>query len=101
METIRDEEVKVGMYDAKDDKERDIIIVKSEKGGGKMQLSTTYMENLPSQSYKTKQFTRSISETLPDDVTKDELMKRAERQALTVETLVKNDIARHLQQAEQ
>jgi hypothetical protein len=90
--------IDVGSGQGYRDKEQ-FCLIRKEKGGEHMQLSTTYMENLPSPNYKTKQFTRSISESLPDDITKDELMKRAERQALTVETFVKNDIVRHIEEA--
>ena len=59
-----------------------------------MKLITRYMENLPGQTYKTRQFDRTIEENLPDDISKEDFILRAERQHRTLEALVKNDVER-------
>ena len=72
--------------------------INQDEGGDKtMELTTTYMENLPSPSYKTRQFTRTIKETLPDDIDKEGLLARADKQQKVCEALVKNDIARTIE----
>jgi len=76
-----------------------------EGGDGKMQkiLTTTYSENLPSPNYKTRHFTRSLQETLelPDgEEGKKVFLENAERQQKICETLVKNDINRHIEMME-
>jgi hypothetical protein len=90
----------IGYTTIRDEKLVSIHAIKQGKGGEeKMILTTTYLENLPSPNYKTKQFSRSVTETLPDDIDKPNLEARAARQASLVETLVKNDIARHIEEA--
>jgi len=72
------------------------------KGKGKeeesMLLETGYTENLPSPNYKTRHFSRKVTETLPDDISKEDIVAKAERQQKLCETLVKNDIARHVEE---
>ena len=60
-----------------------------------MELTSTYMENLPSPSYKTRQFTRTLKKSIPDDITKENFLLEAQKQQSTVEWLVKGDIERH------
>ena len=60
------------------------------------ELETTYSENLPSPNYKTRHFTRTLRESLPDDIKKEAFQQAADRQGQIVETLVKNDISRHI-----
>ena len=84
-----------------DNNESGICIVKKdcqkkEKAMSK-ELSTTYLENLPSPTYKTRQFSRTITETLPDDVNTEIIEKCAIRQQKFCEYLVKRDIDRHMQ----
>jgi len=90
--------IDVGLGQGYRDKDISIYFSKG-KGVNGMELFAMYMENLPSPNYKTKQFTRSIKETVPDDISKEDLMKRAARQEALVEGLVKNDIARHIEEA--
>jgi hypothetical protein len=61
-----------------------------------LKLKTHYSENLPSANFKERSFSRTIEEELPDDIGKDELIKRADRQQKVCETLVKLDIERTL-----
>ena len=61
-------------------------------------LKTSYMENLPSPNYKTRQFSRTIEETLElqdSEEGKQQFLEASARQQTIRETLVKNDIARH------
>lgn len=73
------------------------------KKGGKvvMKLRTRYMENLPSPSYKTKQFERTIETEIPDNAenVKELLLNEAKKHQTFLEALVKNDIARHINEA--
>jgi hypothetical protein len=94
--------IDAGIEDEQDGKVRSIYIkaVKGEEVKGVL-LTTTYMENLPKPNYKTKQFTKSITETLPDDISKDDLIKRSDRQSQVVETFVKADIERHIAEAKE
>ena len=79
------------------DEEKIIYLYKYKgKGVDGMILKTMYMENLPNPNYKTKQFTKGIEETLPDDISKEELIKRSDRQSAVVEAFVKADIERHI-----
>lgn len=87
--------IDIGATEKEDDKIRSIYKAKG-KGVNGMIITSTYMENLPSPNYKTKQFTKSISETLPDDISKEELIKRSDRQSAVVEAFVKADIERHI-----
>lgn len=63
-----------------------------------MKLETSYEENLPSPNYKTRRFSRTMSETLPEDISKEDFLKRAERQQAVLEMLVKGDIERHVEE---
>jgi len=76
-------------------------VLTDEGGERKMILETMYMENLPSANYKSKQFTRRIAETLPDDISKEALLTKAARQQGMVEKLVGDDIDRHLEAMKQ
>lgn len=62
-----------------------------------MDISVTYMENLPSPNYKTRQFTRSITKTVPDSISKEDFLAEQNKLQMTCEALVKNDIARHIE----
>jgi hypothetical protein len=39
-----------------------------------------------------------MSETLPEDISKEDFLKRAERQQAVLEMLVKGDIERHVEE---
>jgi hypothetical protein len=80
------------------DREKSVLIREAKitrEGVIYVELTTSYMENLPSPTYKTRQFSRVISKTLPDNISKEDFTKEAEKQAAICETLVKNDIVRH------
>jgi len=55
-----------------------------------------YSENLPSPNYKTRRFERTIRETYPEDISKEDFLKLADKQQTICETLVKNDVQRHI-----
>ena len=84
------------------DDEKEIQLYKYRgKGVDGMILRTIYMENLPNPNYKTKQFTKGIEETLPDDISKEELIKKSDRQSAVCEAFVKADIERHINAAKE
>lgn len=57
-----------------------------------MDIETRYMENLPSPNYKTRQFERTVRQTIPEDSTKEVIWETAKKQQTIVESLVKRDI---------
>jgi hypothetical protein len=61
-------------------------------------LSTTYLENLVSPSYKKREFSRTVSEALPEGTTKEQFEERAEIQQSIVESLVQGDIKRTIEE---
>lgn len=65
-----------------------------------LEVGTVYMENLPSPTYKTRQFTKSIKRTLPDDASKEVIQGEFERQQKVCEFFVKSDIDRHIARIE-
>ena len=83
-------------------KEARVILMKKNKGkGGNDEMKnfeTSYSENLPSPNYKTRHFTRTIRESFPDDIEREDVQKAWDRQGQICETLVKNDIARHIEE---
>lgn len=80
---------------------KEVLFKQTMEGGDDVKtkvLTTFYLENLPSQNYKTRDFSRTIQETLelPDgEEGKKQFLEAAEKQQKICETLVKNDIARH------
>ena len=68
------------------------------KGGDELMITkliTHYEANLPSPNYKTQRFGRTIEESFPEDVSKEDFMKAAEKSQTICEALVSEDIARH------
>jgi len=92
--------VKVSMKKSFADKGKSAMFQSLNKKGGEkiMELETTYSENLPTPSYKTRHFTRTLRESFPKEISKEDFIKAADLQQKKVETLVKNDIARHLEE---
>jgi len=63
-----------------------------------LKLTTHYSETLPSANFKERRFSRTIEEEIPNDLTPEEMGKKADRQQAICETLVKNDIERALKE---
>lgn len=59
-----------------------------------MEIETKYMENLPSANYKTRQFQKSIRQTIPDDSNQEAIADCFCSQQAIVEEAVLNDVER-------